>query len=480
VLKGSAGRLLCLLTIVLSGCGGSKHQVILEGPGSGSPTPPAGAPQITSLNPNTIAAGSAAFTLIATGSNFHSTTAIIFDGTTLPTTVVSSSKLQAQVPASLVAAPGSIDVIPSPQTAMNFGSTFTITNHPLSGNNSFTVSSFPVQANDMVWDAASQRLYLSIASTDPTHPNTIASLDPATQQLDTIAAVGTGADHLSVSTDGSFLYAALSANNSIQRFTLPGLQPDIDIPLGTGTYGPYSAIDIEAAPNLPHTIAVVLGEQEVSPTEQGGIVLFDDGVVRPNSVPGTQSGFEIDHVIWNSDDTALYGIPTLSTSSLNDLYELAVSSAGLQLAHHFQTDVSAAGNYGISLNYDSATGYLYFEGGQVVDPANGSVVATFPFGSLQGGLTIRVMAVDTTLNIAYFLGQTLESEGSQNYVLSAYDLSSYKLLGAVQISGVPEPPEKLVRWGSNGLAFLTGDGGPTLRTAVYLVSGDFVTSPAAQ
>jgi hypothetical protein len=42
-------------------------------------------------------------------------------------------------------------------------------------------------------------------------------------------------------------------------------------------------------------------------------------------------------------------------------------------------------------------------------------------------------------------------------------------------------PVKLIRWGSNGLAFLTQEAsGPQQGDGVYIVSGAFVTTPSAQ
>lgn len=71
-------------------------------------TPPA--PTITSLQPNSLDAGSAAFTLTVTGSNFVSGDTVDWNGIQLTTTYVSSAKLTAKVPATDVAAAGSAAV----------------------------------------------------------------------------------------------------------------------------------------------------------------------------------------------------------------------------------------------------------------------------------------------------------------------------------------------------------------------------------
>ena len=127
----------------------------------GAPTPLPGQPQVTSLSPGTVVAGAGSFTLTVNGLNFGPTTTVMWDNnTSLTTTYVSSTVLQAQVPASLIAKPGTTTIIPSPVSSFNFGTNFTITVPPLTGNNSFSVSMVPVQANDMAWNQANQQFYL--------------------------------------------------------------------------------------------------------------------------------------------------------------------------------------------------------------------------------------------------------------------------------------------------------------------------------
>ncbi|MGI4760329.1 MAG: IPT/TIG domain-containing protein [Janthinobacterium lividum] len=88
-------------------------------------------PTIASLAPTTVVAGSGDFTLTVTGTGFISGSVINFGTTALPTTYGSATQLTAQVPASLVAAAGSVSVAvanPSPeQGGTSAAATFTIT-----------------------------------------------------------------------------------------------------------------------------------------------------------------------------------------------------------------------------------------------------------------------------------------------------------------------------------------------------------------
>jgi hypothetical protein len=149
---------------------------------------------------------------------------------------------------------------------------------------------------------------------------------------------------------------------------------------------------------------------------------------------------------------------------------MPVSSAGVQLP--IQT-MTAASSFGKHLQFDSTTGYLYTNSGQVLDPARiTTIIGSFPLNALQGGLIGNILVVpDGKLNIAYFLGQTRSGNGTGTYVIEAFDLTHFTLIGTISIPNVSGIPSKMIRWGTNGLAFLTD-------TGVYLVSGGFVTSTA--
>jgi hypothetical protein len=88
------------------------------------------APVIGGLSPGTVAAGSPAFTLTVTGSGFVSASVVLWNGSDRPTTVVSSTRLQAAISASDVALPGPASVTvftPAPGGGASLARTFTVT-----------------------------------------------------------------------------------------------------------------------------------------------------------------------------------------------------------------------------------------------------------------------------------------------------------------------------------------------------------------
>jgi hypothetical protein len=87
-------------------------------------------PTLASLTPSSTTAGSAAFTLTATGSGFVGTSVVRWNSADRPTTFVSSTQLRASIPAGDVAATGTAQVTvfnPAPGGGTSAAQTFTIT-----------------------------------------------------------------------------------------------------------------------------------------------------------------------------------------------------------------------------------------------------------------------------------------------------------------------------------------------------------------
>jgi hypothetical protein len=85
------------------------------------------APVLSSITPNSKTAGSASFTLTASGSNFLSTSVINWNGVALATTYVSATSLTATVPAANITTAGTVPVkVVTPGSATTGSITFTI------------------------------------------------------------------------------------------------------------------------------------------------------------------------------------------------------------------------------------------------------------------------------------------------------------------------------------------------------------------
>ena len=91
-------------SMLATGCGSGT------GSGGGTPPPPPASPTISSPSPYYAVAGSAGFPMQIVGYNFTTTCVVEWNGTALPTSFQSDQFLNIQIPASLVAMPGSAKI----------------------------------------------------------------------------------------------------------------------------------------------------------------------------------------------------------------------------------------------------------------------------------------------------------------------------------------------------------------------------------
>src|ERR1700744_2075252 len=112
-----------ICSVAAAGCGGGGA----SGSDSGSTSNPT--PFLSSINPASAVAGSAAVTISATGTGFVSGSTIDWNGSPLPSTFVSASQLSATLPASDLANAGTGKVTvasPAPGGGASPAITFTI------------------------------------------------------------------------------------------------------------------------------------------------------------------------------------------------------------------------------------------------------------------------------------------------------------------------------------------------------------------
>ena len=158
-------------------------------------------PSISSLSPNTVTAGGAAFTLTVNGASFVGSSAVHWNGTALPTTYVSAAKITAQVPASDIASAGSANItVVNPAPGGGSSSAATLTINPVStsgpslvqwnayqtmGTNAFETNSTlqftsKTTAHNAIWVAVTVPFYMGVLHTisvSDSQGNTFTKLD---------------------------------------------------------------------------------------------------------------------------------------------------------------------------------------------------------------------------------------------------------------------------------------------------------------
>lgn len=430
-------------------------------------------PTLTALSPLSATVGAGGTVITITGRDFVGQPTVEWNGNALVTTAVSNTELQATVPASDLTAAGQASVTvmnPSPVGGSSNSLPFSI-NPPAAAGNQIAV--YAVGGNDLVWNFQAQKIYVSVPAIQGDLGNTMTVVDPVAGTVSPSPFVGSEPGNLSISSDDQYLYAGMYGENSVQRFVLPGLSPDIDWHLGADPFdGAYFPLSLQVAPGSPHTTAVNLGNFIVSPSSEGGIVIYDDATPRPIIAPGWGSSvYSYASLQWGGDVTTLYAP---AQEEPTDFYVLAVSPSGVTLAHDYPGAVTVTLS-GFGIHYDAGTGLVYVDGGQVINPTTGATVGNYG----ASGIALP----DSALDVVFFLGQTAAQVGTSNFTVESFDQQKFTSIASITVPNVVGTPTDLIRWGTNGLAFATRVGAPTDFYRVgpgqlYVISGDFVTAAA--
>lgn len=228
-------------------------------PFTSSGTTPSGAfsaeactvPTIESLKPSSAVAGGPLFTLTVNGSKFLSSAVVQWNGKALPTTFISSTELEASVPASDITTIGTSLITVAnfpPSDALSTPSTFFT---GTTGGPDYAMVEIDQQSNDLSYDPVHQVIYLSVPGDATSNPNTIAVINLATARVKSSHFAGSEPHVLAISDDSHYLYAGINGSASVSRFILPALTNDITYSLGANpTEGPYYALDLQVAQGL--------------------------------------------------------------------------------------------------------------------------------------------------------------------------------------------------------------------------------------
>jgi IPT/TIG domain len=458
------GPLLAIaFSVVVAGCGGSS------GGESSSPVE-----TLLSVVPSSVAAGTSGLTLTLSGSNFSSNSTVQWNGASLSTTYESATSLTANVPDSILTNPGSasLTVQDASSGGMSSALKFSVIAPPQT-----MLTTIPLVVSDFAWDATGQKIYASSPL-----DNTTNVIDPIAGTLGASVATGNlGA--LAVSEDGQYLYGGIGSTaidngnpmggtSGVQRFLLPGLTPDIQFTVFSESgleLLPPSMGSISVAPGASHTVMVSLGSGRPE-LYSSSVVLYTDLTPGPPvnpAIPLTGAQWFTASIAWGLDASTLY------LGGSGALQTFTVTSSAVTQTGSYQVFANSPVND--QIHFDKGTGYVYDDGGTVVDPKSGTVVGQYVtnFQNIRDGG--QAMIPDSSTHRVFFLGQTSEQTGGQDYTLAVFDQQQFNQLGSITIPDVDyafsSVPQKLIRWGTSGLAFFSGK-------SVLLVDGGFVNPNA--
>lgn len=421
-----------ILAIPIQGVGDSAYQ----------------APSIDYLSPATTLINSGPVKIVIYGNNFYPSSLVYEGGTPLPTTYGSSTQLAVTLPASTLTSIGQI-----PITVVN----------PSPGGTSAPVSFSPYQTlllnpSALAYSSATGLLYAAIPSYATNYPNTIIPVTPSTGAVGVPIPVGKNPYLLSVSSDGQYLYVALATDQALQRINLKTNTVERTFPYdpsmvcaSCGNIPAYS--DLQAVPGSP--LEAVLG--------QGGKVsLFNDsGLVNTLPFPTSSLAFAGNPVV-------MYGLT-------DDLFTAAnLTNTGLQPSSTPAFGGGPLNHLGSKVLSDGSL--LYTITGQVWNPVTKSQVGSIP---LTMGNSTGAIALDASNSSFYAIGQQINVNGLLPAAITAFSTKSLNLTGELTIPAITWPDiESLVRWGSDGFAFIASGANQTDQE-LYLVRSGIVTPPAS-
>ncbi len=415
-------------------------------------------PSVSSISPNLVQAGTAAFTLTVNGTEFNAGSTVNLGSTALATTFVSSTQLTAAVTAAEIANYGWAPVtVSNPTPGGGVSSVAPLTIYDLVN----------VPANSILFDPYGQSLYATVPS-DATGitGNSVVAINPFTGAVGTPVAVGSQPTVMAESTDGDDLYISLSGADSLAQYDLIHQQLLQTITF-SGEPSGYGSTPVATA------LAVMPGTDSTLAVDFSGT----DGIMDINGTVGTfRPNFAGDNFPTFGDATHLYTYDNESTGA--EFYRYSINASGLTLIDGTTLD----GLGGFSGGFLSENGFIYGEGGGIIDPTTTppSQVQTLPlidfYGSGDVGESVG-LAADPSLDKDFLMLENLA--GTWAYGLVRYDLSTYLPEAVLDMpaaaSGV-ESAWTMQRFGQDGLALLSNDsiGVTTPTVQLLLLRGPFV------
>lgn len=285
--------------------------------------------------------------------------------------------------------------------------------------------------NDLVYSAATGKIYASRPSSVGVGGNSIAAIDPTTGLVTSSTFIGSEPNKLALADDGQNLYVSLDGSSALRRFDVVTNTPGLQFPLGQDSFfGRYSVSDLAVAPANPNLLAVARSFAGVSPP-QAGVAVFDNGVRRTNVGPSHTSGS--DFLAFSATASKLYG-----TGQFSGLTTMSIDASGVT--------VSSTSSLAAGARIKFSNGKVFSSAGHVINPDSDTLLGTF------FGVNSQAFVPDTSVGRAYYL---TSGPSSGTLTLTAFDISTFLSLGSLNISGVVGSPTSLLRWGPNGLAFRT-------------------------
>lgn len=309
----------------------------------------------------------------------------------------------------------------------------------------------PVMVSDIAYDHSRQGIWAGIVSASAIVTNSVTFLNPDTGAFGPSLPFGDRPGRIALSDDARYLYVAAYGTNIVKRFYLPTLTQDLEFSLGEDFGRPYIAFDMLVQQGRPNVLIVIRREL--------GTYLPITSVYNNGGLLPLQDYFGY-NLAYGPTPSELYTVLS------HKLVQLGISAAGITKINEtsmFQNQ------FGSSVQY--ANGRIYTSDGDIYDAVTRMSLGGFEIDSGIQSL-LDILAVDPETERTFFL-KTLENDLYIRYLhrFIAFDQVSRSLMGEFNIPRVPGKAVKLIRWGHNGLAYITDEG------ALVLLRTSFVGTP---
>lgn len=310
-----------------------------------------------------------------------------------------------------------------------------------------TTVTFALGAHDLAFDRTRGLLYVATPATDR---YVALRAGDGVQRYEFPA--GPQASTLALSSDDSTLYVGLQGSYSVRKVKLPTLSSDLTFTVGSSPYyGSYWAGQMAVVPGSANTV-VISRLRAVSP-DIAGVAVFDDGVMRPDTTP-EHSGARL---IAIADATTVYAYNNATTEY--GTRRLRIKPTGI--VEEFLATGLISGWY---LDFVYEGGRLFTTMGTTVDTTSMLNVGPYPANG--------AVASESSTNRVYYL-----ATDSGNRVLIAFDRTTFTEVARVSLGPSAGTPRQMIRWGSQGLAYLEYPDTYSTTARLVLINSSLVLPP---
>jgi hypothetical protein len=292
--------------------------------------------------------------------------------------------------------------------------------------------------NDLLYDAINNRLLVAVPGLAPDgYSNSITPITPQTGQAGTPVFVGSEPEVFGEADDHETLWVGIF--NALRRVQISSLTPQQRFPLDNNGYGPVLARDIAVQPGSTDTLA--LSQRHLAGySDFAGVSILDNGIRRPLMVDQHQR-FDPNYIEWGVENR-LYGMQSFGSDY--QFLRMAVSADGVAVVDERGTSIAA-----VYANIKFFEGRIYGTDGDVINPETTENLGHYGNGG-------QALCIDEKLRRIYFAaGNQGVGAGSQGAVIQAYNLDTFAFIGSQPLTGVSGEVKSLIRWGVDGLAFIS-------------------------